>query len=641
MDRETLLSQLDDDQRAAVTAPLSNILCVANAGSGKTRVLTYRIAYWIMEGVPQDSFLMLTFTNKAAAEMMERIRKLINSEEIYLTGGTFHSIACRLLRKWGPVVDVDSNFIILSEKDAADLMGVCREKFCAAHEFARDEFAAHKVNIMALYSYARNCCLSLAEANTIRNMVPDELLELVEQELIPDYEECKRKRKGLDFDDLLVKFNELLDAPQASRWFHSHFPHVFVDEYQDINQLQDNIIHKLVKGVNRLTAVGDEAQCIYGFRGSNVEFIRNFTTDYPDAAVYSIRNNYRSLESVVDLALQVINDGEYGRAHPKEMFATHTGPQVPQVNYYQEDLDQAFGIAKEIMSLHRDGTPYNEMAVLVRANRLGKDLEVGLTKSGIPVRMECGIRFFDRAHIRIAMYFLRTLYNPHDDLAFWALMDTVYGVGPQTIKKIFAAFEGHNFEFAQLYGMTVKKNAQADFSNLARTLVRAEKHTNMVEQIDIFLEMRGKNYLMRKFKDWKKRLADFDILKQTLADFDSIQEFLNEAALDEKRTNAPDGKDAVTITTVHRSKGLEWDTVFLPYMNEGTFPSINVSEKEDFDEERRLLYVAVTRARRDLFISKVTVSNSVLKPELSSLLYGVRIHEGPTASSEFDYPEAC
>lgn len=146
---------------------------------------------------------------------------------------------------------------------------------------------------------------------------------------------------------------------------------------------------------------------------------------------------------------------------------------------------------------------------------------------------------------------------------------------------------------------------------------------------------------MRKFKDWKKRLADFDILKQTLADFDSIQEFLNEAALDEKRTNAPDGKDAVTITTVHRSKGLEWDTVFLPYMNEGTFPSINVSEKEDFDEERRLLYVAVTRARRDLFISKVTVSNSVLKPELSSLLYGVRIHEGPTASSEFDYPEAC
>lgn len=136
MDREALLSQLDDDQRAAVTAPLSNILCVANAGSGKTRVLTYRIAYWIMEGVPQDSFLMLTFTNKAAAEMMERIRKLINSEEIYLTGGTFHSIACRLLRKWGPVVDVDSNFIILSEKDAADLMGVCREKFCAAHELS-------------------------------------------------------------------------------------------------------------------------------------------------------------------------------------------------------------------------------------------------------------------------------------------------------------------------------------------------------------------------------------------------------------------------------------------------------------------------------------------------------------------------
>ena len=328
MDRETLLSQLDDDQRAAVTAPLSNILCVANAGSGKTRVLTYRIAYWIMEGVPQDSFLMLTFTNKAAAEMMERIRKLINSEEIYLTGGTFHSIACRLLRKWGPVVDVDSNFIILSEKDAADLMGVCREKFCAAHEFARDEFAAHKVNIMALYSYARNCCLSLAEANTIRNMVPDELLELVEQELIPDYEECKRKRKGLDFDDLLVKFNELLDAPQASRWFHSHFPHVFVDEYQDINQLQDNIIHKLVKGVNRLTAVGDEAQCIYGFRGSNVEFIRNFTTDYPDAAVYSIRNNYRSLESVVDLALQVINDGEYGRAHPKELLPGRPGSGV-------------------------------------------------------------------------------------------------------------------------------------------------------------------------------------------------------------------------------------------------------------------------------------------------------------------------
>lgn len=633
MTEQELLSQLDDDQRAAVTAPLANNLCVANAGSGKTRVLTYRIAYWILKGQPEASFLMLTFTNKAASEMMDRICKLLGKDKLAITGGTFHSVASRLLRKYGTMIGVPHGFSILDQTDATDLMGVCREQFCAELGYDRTKFPVKKAGLLSFYSYCRNCRLTPQEANFQWETFSPYILEQVADILFPAYEARKESIHALDFDDLLLYFDKLLQQPQFQDHIHRVYPNVFVDEYQDINAVQDSIIHRLTEGVNQLTAVGDEAQCIYGFRGSEVEFIKDFPRAYPSATVYPIRNNYRSVKGVVDLATDVINQSPYYENHKKVMLATQQGAQKPKIEEAFDDMEQAQLILHEIMAAQQRGIPYQEMAILFRTNFLARAIEAKLTAAGIPVRMECSIGFYEREHIKNILDFLKFINNPQNEIAFWNLFETVDGIGPKTAQKMFRTFTGKGCDISQLSALKVPGKACEGFSRILDAIEGARKTADLQEQLSIFLNLYFDERMEVLFpEDHQKRKKDLPILKDTLRMFKDMEEFLDNAALNsaEKKSSG----DCVLITTVHKAKGLEWDKVILPYMNAGIFPyQKSVGNEKSQEEERRLLYVAITRARKELTMIQVRYSEMAPSPTLSPFLSDVMEHGGACRSS--------
>jgi DNA helicase-2/ATP-dependent DNA helicase PcrA len=605
-----LLEALDDDQRAAVTAPLGNILCIANAGSGKTRVLVHRIAYWILQGEAEDSFMMLTFTNKAANEMMERIQKLLGKDSVKILGGTFHSVAVRLLRKYGGAVGLTGKFQILDSADAAGLMNVSREKLCADHGIEKSLLPT-KEDLTRAYSYCRNCCISLEQYNEQKKEFTPDFLQQLEAELYPDYEARKHNMNALDFDDLLLYFNKLLDHPGILDIIHDLYPHVFVDEYQDINALQDRIIHKLTGEGCSLTAVGDEAQCIYGFRGSDMNFILQFRNAYKDVQVFPIRNNYRSTEGVVDLALSIINQSPCYRGNRKVMLSTFNNGKRPQLAVADNDQTMAYSICREIQLAHQRGTPYSDIAILFRTGFLARAVEAELAARGIPVAMGCGISFYERAHIRTILSYLKFMDNPRNEIAFWELFETVDGIGPKTAKKLFQTFTDNGCDLDALAKIKVPKKAWSGMSSIQFVLQHGRRLPYTAEQLDFFVDNYYKYAARRMFPgDFEKRMKDVAILRDTAVHFPNLDELLENLALSGIEESA--GGDKVTITTVHKAKGLEWETVFLPYVNKCIYPH---SKSEDVEEERRLLYVAVTRAKRRLNLIWAQSSNFFVYPD--------------------------
>ena len=632
-----LLAALDDDQRAAVTAPLSNILCIANAGSGKTRVLVHRIAYWILKGQPEDSFLMLTFTNKAANEMMGRIKTLLGKEQVKITGGTFHSVAVRLLRRYGGAVGLRHNFQILDSTDAAGLIGVCREKVCADFDLSRKEFPP-KEKIASFYSYCRNCSITLEERNEQISEFSEGTLRLIADTLVPDYEARKKKMNAVDFDDLLIYFDELLGNKAILRIIHNEFPNVFVDEYQDINSLQNSIIHKLAQGVNHLTVVGDEAQCIYGFRGSEVEFIQRFQDDYGNAGVFPIRNNYRSTDGVVDLALSVINQSPDYADKKKVMLANKHSTVRPELFILNDDDSQVRHIYAEIERTHKSGTPYSEMAILFRTGFLAKKVEAELTARGIPVCMNCGISFYERAHIHTLLDYLKLLANPGNEIAFWGLFETVDGIGSKTAKKMFEAFDKGGCDFDKLSELKGPRRAVSSMASLISAILEGRYQRDIMDRIDVFMNTYYKYAMMRLFKeDYEKRMGDIKILKKAVEPFEHVEDFLENITLSAAEDTGQG--DRVLVTTVHKAKGLEWDKVILPYMNDGVYPHYKCEERE---EERRLLYVAITRARESLTLMSVQWSPVLPREghgELSPFLERADIETRYTEPEEYRQPQ--
>lgn len=618
---DQLKQELDGDQFAAVTAPLGNMLCVANAGSGKTRVLTYRIAHLIAEGEPEDSFLMLTFTVKAAREMMDRIKGLLGKNNISITGGTFHSIANTFIKKFYKELGYDKKTSILDATDSKDLMGLAREHYCAFANIPTRGFPT-ATEINSAYSLCRNTGLDFTaymngkEESNRRKSLAENLTDIQIDAvlgIVKEYEQRKRDLDKVDFDDLLLGFDKLLDAPRVQKYVRDHYPNVFVDEYQDINVVQDSIIRKLTKETQRLTAVGDDAQCIYGFRGSEVPFIRSFVNSFPGAAIYPIRNNYRSSDKIVDLALAVINESK--ESSQKEMIATKSSNVVPTYRKFQSEKEQADYIVSKVREEHEKGAPYDEMAVLVRMNRLPRPIEVALTNARIPVSMDCGVPFYSRTHIRTVVNFMKVLENPKDELAFWNLVGTTDGVGPKTAQKLFNQFEKKDFDLAMLSSLSVPKKSSPSFITLSNALLSARKFldqssasgeaggsSQMQKLLDHIMKEWCKDWMRKEYKtdNLKGRKGDISTLREALADYDSMDDFLDNIALaGNEAEKGPEGK--VRITTIHRAKGLEWDVVFLPYLADDILPYS--FQQDALEEERRLCYVAITRGRKQVYMS--------------------------------------
>lgn len=605
--------ELNDEQYAVVSGGDGPCLVLAGAGSGKTRVITYRVAYLLAQGVPPEDILLLTFTNKAAAEMMGRIARLLGEDGVRragrVTGGTFHSVANRLLREFAPYLGYTRGFSILDEDDQKTLLkAVMRER--GLLEPSR-RFPSPAV-VRDVLSYRANAMVPLPDAVAKKHPNLEPLLGDLEA-LAVAYANRKRQADAMDFDDLLVRLFELLDSEPNVRGQLAHrFRYLLVDEYQDTNPLQASIVRHLSGGCGNVLVVGDDAQSIYSFRAADVRNILNFPRHYPGARVFKLETNYRSTEEVLDLANDSISHNF--NQFPKDLKGVSGNAGKPVVVPSASAAEEARFVAARIQELLAHGTPPGEIAVLFRATHHSQALEFELMKAGTAYDYRGGVKFFDRAHIRDVLAFVRLSVNFRDEAAWLRALALFPGVGETTASKFFALMMQAGSVAAAILApleATLGARAARGWKELRACLEAV--HASEGRPADIVRGVRQafyKDYLEGEYPDAAERLGDVRAFEEFAGGYATAQELLDEVTLDDSafrnprgKRRAPGSRDQVVLSTVHQAKGLEWDAVFIVHLTDSGFPNARAAEEEaGLEEERRLFYVAVTRARRHLWL---------------------------------------
>ena len=604
---------LNDEQYAAVTAEPGPLLILAGAGSGKTRTLTYRVAYLLSKGVDPKDILLLTFTNKAAKEMLSRVEDLTGYEPRRFWGGTFHSIGHRLLRMHGDTVGLAKNFTIL---DAGEAETVLKHAVEAVDKtFFKNKTHPKPGPLSSIISMARNTCSSIEE--TIVHYYPQhhELIENI-QSLAKAYESRKQEQKVVDYDDLLTNWLKLMDtSPEVREYYNQRFKHTLVDEYQDTNTLQARIVD--IMGANhQIMAVGDDAQCIYSWRGANYDNIITFPDRHPDTRVLRIETNYRSTPEILTLANSVIQNRET-RGFDKKLRAFKPSSQAPYVVQAMDGKEQAQFVITRIKGLLDEGRDPKEIAVLYRAHYQALDMQMELSRAGIPYQITSGVRFFEQAHIKDMVAHLRLVYNPSDAPSFMRLVTLLPKIGEKSAQKLFAltkeTAEKFQKDFIDILNdpnvvAKVPAPARDDWESLALSL-QDMKQTNESatpdQVVEIGLEGWYSLYLQGAYTNYVNRMDDLRSLIGFAARFEEMQELIAQITLLNSEVadrNIEDSDAAIRLTTVHQAKGLEYDIVFLIGAAENLFPIRRAVEAGDTEEERRLFYVAVTRARDELYL---------------------------------------
>ncbi len=596
---------LNEEQLAAAIAPDGPILVLAAAGTGKTRTLVFRVAHLVQRGVPAESILLLTFTNKAAREMLQRARELVGDAVSGIWGGTFHHMANRILRRHAGHLGFGPDYTILDRDDSKTLIGQCLKTL----KLTDKEFPRPMV-LMGLFSSAANSETSIAgvlENRFAEFDAPEADLERVRSE----YTKRKRDMGAMDFDDLLINCLELLRNEKTVRErYQEQFAHILVDEYQDTNPLQAEIVDRLATRNRNLLAVGDDFQSIYSWRGADFRNILSFPERYEDAQTYMLETNYRSVPEILEVANACI------KANPeqfqKELRSTLDPGEKPAVARVRDGDEQARYVVEKIHALRREGIELDEIAVLYRAHFHALELERMLTRSQVPYTIVSGVRFFEQAHVKDVCCLLRLLVTPHDELAFRRLFRLLPGVGEQTAIKLWNAVGKHcdlrdEAHRAALSG-TMKPAARKVWSAIMEELP-ADALDGMTGDhiIETFVEVFYQGHLVNTYEDADRRLDDLAALADDVAQFDSLESFLSEVAL---MTNVDGEQDeheeevSVRLSTVHQAKGLEWSAVIILWATDGMFPSSRSMQESDEAEaeERRLFYVAVTRAKESLDI---------------------------------------
>jgi len=607
-------AELNDEQFHAVTAEPGPLLVLAGAGSGKTRTLTYRVAYLLSQGVRPGEILLLTFTNKAAKEMLHRVHELTGVEPGRFWGGTFHSIGHRTLRLHGETIGLPRSFTIL---DAEESEGVLRDAVDALDKgFFKDKTHPKPGPLHAILSMARNTQLSLAD--TVRRFFPqhEEIRDRL-PEFARAYAERKRAGCQLDYDDLLELWLDLLRrSPETREYFAHRFRHVLVDEYQDTNVLQSQIVD-LIGAHHRVMAVGDDAQCIYTWRGANVENILTFPERHPGTVIHRIETNYRSTPQILALANGVLLAQPRGRAFEKELRPHRANSEKP---YYVQTMDgreQAQFIVQRIRGLVDEGCSLRDIAILYRAHFQALDIQLELARLQIPYQITSGVRFFEQAHVRDLVALLRFVFNPADTAAWGRIAVLLPKVGDKNAQKLHAAALDHarlmRQDFVDALGTDdvasrVPRDARDEWPKFTaslrqvRDVMRTLKPHNAVE---IALDGWYGDYLKGAYANYESRLDDLRSLVGFAGRHEDMHELLAQVMLLGSETgdrSADPTEDALRLTTVHQAKGLEYAAVFLIGLAEGSFPLRRAIEAGDVEEERRLFYVAVTRARDELYL---------------------------------------
>jgi DNA helicase-2/ATP-dependent DNA helicase PcrA len=608
-------AQLNDEQYGAVTAGAGPLLVLAGAGSGKTRTLTYRVAWLLSQGVRPGEILLLTFTNKAAKQMLHRVNELTGIEPGRFWGGTFHSIGHRALRMFGESIGLPRNFTILDAEEAERLLKQVVESL--DRPFFKDKTHPRAGPLFGIISLARNIQLgteATAEKyfphySDIRDRLPG---------FAAAYEARKREQKVCDYDDLLEHWLAILKrSPEVSEYFSHRFRHVLVDEYQDTNTLQAQIVDT-IGSHHRIMAVGDDAQCIYSWRGANFENIMTFPDRHPGTAIHRIETNYRSTPEILNLANGVLAAQPKGRHFDKELRAARGHMEKPFVVQAMDDREQAEFIVKRVRSLHQDeGVALSSLAVLYRSHFIAVETQIALARAGIPYHITSGVKFFERQHIRDLVALLRFVYNPADEQAWERIAVLLPRVGEKGAQKVHAAAHARarqterNFLDvldAEEVRAKVARDGREEWDKLVvslRQVSASMRDGKPADAVETAIEGWYGDYLKGAYPDYQDRLDELTALVGFAQRFEETQDFLAQILLLNSETSDrhvdPDS-DAVKLTTVHQAKGLEYDVVFLIGLADGQFPGRRSIEAGDVEEERRLFYVAVTRARNELYL---------------------------------------
>src|SRR2546421_1000581 len=612
-------AELNEEQFQVATSSLGAALVVAGAGSGKTRAITYRVAYLIEQGVAPARIMLATFTNRAAREMLRRVEQLTGGDVRKVWGGTFHRIANLILRRHAESIGYDNNYSILDAEDARDLLSVCVGE--AGVDTRARRFPKAEV-LQDIISYATNTDQPIPDVVAQRYPYFEPLVEQIKR-VDAGYLERKRARNVMDYDDLLLNWQRLLmEKEEIARLYAEQFEHILVDEYQDTNKLQAEIVDLLAVRHRNVMVVGDDAQSIFAFRGAAVEGIYEFPKRYTEARVFRLETNYRSTPEILAVANAAIASNR--RQFPKRLRAARPSLGLAPALVPCHDADQqAAFVASRVLELRDEGVPLRDLAVLYRSHYHSLELQLELTRRGIPYRVRSGVRFFEQAHIKDVVSYLRLTANPRDELAWKRCLRLIPNVGMATANRVWERIQSAPDPLA----LVLRGEADAaaarrgtgwtEFRALLEELLRDELKTSPARQIETVLARGYEDYLENTFENAEARLEDLRQLAHYSARYTSAEEFLAELALlSTERYGSPQGLTAedvveggdedelLTLSSVHQAKGLEWRAVFIIWAADGKFPSPrSLRDAEGEDEERRLWYVALTRARDQLYIT--------------------------------------
>ena len=608
-------SELNEQQYAAVTAPPGPLLVIAGAGSGKTRTLTYRVAYLLENGVDPRNILLLTFTNKAARQMLDRVANLLPMDASGLWGGTFHSIGNRMLRRHGSALGYTSGFTIMDREDQKDLLN----SVVASSGIDPKEIRFPKGDVLAdIFSFVVNTERPIEEllAEKFPYFLP--LLEQI-KDVHARYERRKKSTNSVDFDDLLEKTLRMLkEHEEIAAFYRRQFQFILVDEYQDTNKIQADFIDLLAAEHQNVMVVGDDAQSIYSWRGANFQNIFAFPRRYPNAQVFKIELNYRSVPEILQVANAAISANV--QQFRKQLSATRlTNAAKPALVALNDGGEQAQFVAQRILELRDEGIELNEIAVLYRAHYHAIELQLELSRRGIPYQITSGIRFFEQAHIKDVAAFIRFVANPRDEVAFKRMVRLLPGIGGKSAENLWHAWEESLNKNAvivswseRLLPMFVSARAKKSWQQLADTLDEIAPNgepKQPTEMIMAIVEAIYDDYAKATFANYELRKEDLNQLAGFARQFKDIHEFLSQLALisnvdAEPAVNQAGDTEAVNLSSVHQAKGLEFYAVFVIWLTDGMFPSTrSLDTRETIEEERRLFYVAITRARDELYLT--------------------------------------
>ncbi|HOL21367.1 MAG TPA: ATP-dependent helicase [bacterium] len=593
---------LNEEQLRIVKEGEGPCLILAGPGSGKTRVLVYRVCWLLEKGFPPSSILLVTFTNKAAREMITRMEKLLGSYPGGLWAGTFHHIANVLLRRYGQVLGISSNYTIMDEEDSISVLKKITGEPDTMEGFPKP------ADIKKIFSLSVNTVESIKDV--VNTRFPDHSSFIHRLETIwSNYQKTKRRLNLMDYDDLLLFCYKLLKNERTGSVISENFRYILVDEYHDTNRLQSLILYQLARVNRNIMVVGDDAQSIYSFRGATVNNIMEFTRIYPGAKIFYLDINYRSTPQILDFANKSILNNHI--RYPKTLKSVRETGVKPVVVKCYSPRDEALFVSQRVFQLLNSGINPKDIGILFRSRYQAAELEIGLSRLKIPYIVRGGLRFFEQAHIKDIMAYFRVVENIRDEVSWRRLFVQTEGIGSRTADRLIPYISVMNSMDEIMEGMEkgdLDIRASSKLKALLALLKKIQNIKSIPAGIKLIMDSGYYDYIAKKYKDETERYQDIEMLKEIASAYSNLTDFISEASLQEYSKGEQIEKSSpLVLSTIHQAKGLEWKIVFIIGVSANHFPHpSSTMDIQALEEERRIFYVAVTRAKEDLYITYFT-----------------------------------